>query len=117
MKKTLQLIPFFIVLVAFAFQAMAIISGPLPVTSAATLIAARDGDRMWWTVSNTGTNAAYLKFDDSTNAVTSTNGFYLAPLASVSVGPGGGAGPAQNAVYAITSTNTTTLTFQSSGQR
>ena len=72
---------------------------------------------MWWAISNNGTNAAYLKFDDSTNALTITNGFYLAPGAAISIGPGGGAGPAQNAIWAITSTNTTTLSFQASGQR
>lgn len=99
-------------MVAVAATALAGI-GTVSVGTTETQVVGSRGDRKWITLQNNSMNDIYVKYDGSTNAVTTTNGIKIpANGGTLSIAATGFSNPSRNIIKAISGTGTNTLTYQ-----
>lgn len=113
MKKTskIEIVVTLCVLCVMATMAFAGM-GTVSITSAETSVLAANDRRRWVVLQNNSTNDIWVKVDSSTTALTANNGIKLAASGgTLTITDNGQANPAANAVKAIVSSGTSTLTF------
>lgn len=87
--------------------------GTVNVTTSETSILPADASRKWIVLQNNGANDVYVKFDSSTNTLTTANGVKIAAYGgTLSITASGHANPSRNAVKAISGTGTNALIYQ-----
>jgi len=91
-------------------------SGSVNVTTSPTQVLSASSSRTWYVLQNNSSNDVYFKLDSSTNTLTATNGIKLPAGGSVTVAATQ-ANMARNAVWAISSTGTSAVTFQEGSER
>jgi hypothetical protein len=114
MKKIEIIVAVTIFAALSAFAGIGTVSVGLVETS---VVPAR-ADRKWITLQNNSTNDIFVKFDSSTNAVTSANGIKIAANGgTLSITATGHANASRNAVKAISGTGTNALVYQDGNEQ
>lgn len=109
MKKIEIIIGAVAILAATAFAGI----GTVSVTTSETQVLGARSDRRWITLQNNSMNDIYVKYDGSTNALTTANGIRIpANGGTLSITATGYSNPTRNVIKAISGTGTNVLTYQ-----
>lgn len=109
MKKIELIIGLVVVLATSALAGI----GAVSVGASETQVVGSRSDRKWITLQNNSVNDIFVKYDGSTNAVTTTNGIKIpANGGTLSIVATGFSNPSRNIIKAISGTGTNTLTYQ-----
>lgn len=109
MKKIELIIALVVALAATALAGI----GTVSVTTSETQVVAARADRKWITLQNNSTNDIWVKYDSTTNVVTTTNGIKIpANGGTLSIAATGYSNPSRNVIKAISGTGTNALTYQ-----
>lgn len=113
MKKYLiETVAVCLLLTALVTTALAGI-GTVSIGPSETQILPANADRKWVTLQNNSTNDIYVKYDSTTNALTTSNGIKIpANGGTLSIAATGYANPSRNAIKAVSATGTNSLTYQ-----
>ena len=109
MKKLEIIIGLVVALTATALAGI----GTVSVGTNETQVVGSRSDRKWITMQNNSMNDIYVKYDASTNAVTTANGIKIpANGGTLSIVATGFSNPSRNVIKAISGTGTNILTYQ-----
>jgi len=85
--------------------------GTVAIPATETTVLAASANRQWVILQNNSASDIYVKFDSSTNAVTSSNGIKVASSGGIVTLTGANV-PVRNTIKAISASGTNTLSYQ-----